>query len=72
MSTALESAANRQIHLPPLFSCPVCASSGVTQVLPEITITATIESGETQVHGLAAFECPENHHLFFVRVSDLD
>ena len=53
-------------------SCPICNRQQVSPLLETARITAIIDGDSRNVHGLVAFICEMEGHIFFVRASDLE
>jgi succinyl-CoA synthetase beta subunit len=52
-----------------MIQCPICHVSFVREVLSNYQVLVR-RDGETEVGGLEVLTC-SNHHIFFVRKSDL-
>jgi len=53
--------------------CPVCELDSIERILEDVQIAAQITgSGENVSHGIVAYRCTQNGHIFFLRRSDVN
>ena len=54
-------------------SCPFCDSSSLERLLQDVQISAKNNlDGHNVAHGIVAYRCRENGHIFFLCESDVD
>ena len=52
--------------------CPVCELETIERILDDVQIAAKIDGkGENVSHGVIAYRCTQNGHIFFLRHSDV-